>query len=100
MPDRSLVLFGSSLHSSGQNLRAGVIHVDSLLQTEYNLDPLSSGPLVDFGSIRTAAPTRNVGEFVAAIPAIARGLDVNHPERPGVLSDFKRGGVLKFINLE
>jgi hypothetical protein len=49
---------------------------------------------------QAAAPTRDVGQFVTTITAVVRGLDVYHPERFGVLPDFKVGAGLDFFQLK
>jgi hypothetical protein len=99
MPDRSLVLFGSAVHSVGERYSTQLVHVDPTLRQAQRLD-LPRDRVQDTGSIWAAAPTRDVGRFVAATRVMARGLDSNHPERFGALPDFKHGAALDFIQLK
>lgn len=93
-PDQSLVLFGSSVHTFGERLRSGIVHVDRLLQTEYSLDFDRDG-LFDGGSIGAATPTKNSGEYALArsLVTLGKGDKYSGDIEPG----FKRGAVLNFV---
>jgi hypothetical protein len=90
---RSLVLFGSRVHESGEHYTSAAVVVDPQLESEHFFDFSESG-FSDAGSIWAAAPTKNVGEFVSArsLVKIEEGRAT-----PAAEGDFQRGAVLTFL---
>jgi len=85
MPDQSLVLFGSGIHSSGERYTSRILHLDAALRSEQFLD-LSRPPFRDTGFVKAAVPTGNAGEFVVARNLVKLAPNDNHPV--GAALDF------------
>lgn len=101
LPDRSYVIFGSSVHTFGEDYKSAVVHVDSALANERAID-LDGDGLSDKGSIWAAAPAYQPNEFITARSFFKLDKGNNAPSSPGGLLPFERGAhgaVLDFIKL-
>jgi hypothetical protein len=98
MPDRSLVLFGSSVNASATTYHSRIVHEASDLQSASGLD-LPREKIEDAGSIWAAAPASNLGEFAVATMAVARGVN-STATKYFRANDFKKGAVLDFVRVE
>ena len=98
MPDRSFCLFGTSTHTSGQNRRTGIAHVDRDLLSARLFEPITRpGPYIDSGQLTAAASIGGTGEFAVAMPIALHEIDINHFAGRNVPVGFTRGMALDFV---
>lgn len=98
MSDRSLALFGSGTDFSGAYY-SRIAHVAPDLKSEVDF-ALPRDKFFDGGSISTATPTANPGEFAVATPAVARDVSLTNEEGAGLIPGFNRGGALDFVRVK
>ena len=91
--DQSLVLFGSTVHLSGERLRSGAVLVNQSLTAQRSLGFDQEG-YFDSGSIWAAAPAKTPGEFIVARSLVKMD---DHRKIGAIPPEFNRGAVLNFV---
>jgi hypothetical protein len=97
MPDKSYVFFGTSIHSLGERLRSGIVHVDGALQSEQYSTSFDKDHFSDMGSIGAAIPIKNSDEFLIGRSLVRLGDGEKNPN--DIYPGFVRGAVLNLMQL-